>query len=331
MSGWLRCPRCVDQPGFRREQRLGEQGADGRVGDPLGRQLRAVPLRIAALVIALTSPGTVRADRRVRRTMRRGPRCCAPPAATDPLAAQRYRGLPERPPTRRGVVAPCVRLGAQADRRHAGDRRQRRPAVGQRRRLVQVRDTLLGDDMADVVAVDHHRRDRHAGILADLDGVERFDERRDPALLECLRDLHHQFSTAQRGRLPVREAQPRGGRVPATVRVVSHVRGAAEPGQPAVGDGRRVGVSIDLQRRPDEHVDCVLAGELTQHPVGSQRSVPSGEEHVGPGRGVTLHPGFAAEAVDRFHPADSIAGISVGCGFSVQCLAILPFKPSWAP
>ena len=112
-------------------------------------------------------------------------------------------------------------VGAQSDRRHAGDRRQRRPAVGQRRRFVQVRDALLGDDMGDVVAVDHHRRDRHAGVLADLDGVERLDKRGDPALLECLGDLHDQFATATAApspcaRLATRRTSAcgRAGRVP---------------------------------------------------------------------------------------------------------------------
>ncbi len=85
--------------------------------------------------------------------------------------------------------------------------------------------------------------------------------------------------------------------------VVAHVGRAAEAGKAACGDGRGIGVAVDLQRRADEHVDRVLPGQLAQHAVGAQRAVRAGEEHVRARLDVALHADLAAEAVDAFDPS----------------------------
>jgi hypothetical protein len=36
--------------------------------------------------------------------------------------------------------------------------------------------------MADIIAIGHDRRDRHAGFLADFNCIQRFDECRTPPL-----------------------------------------------------------------------------------------------------------------------------------------------------
>ena len=62
-------------------------------------------------------------------------------------------------------------------------------------------------------------------------------------------------------------------------------------------------VAIHLQRRANEEVHRILAGELAQHAIRAQRAVAAGEEHIGARGHVALHAQFGAEAVHAFHPA----------------------------
>lgn len=50
-----------------------------------------------------------------------------------------------------------------------------------------VRDTLFSHHMADTIAVDHDRRDGHAGFLADFNCIQRFDECWNSTFGECLK------------------------------------------------------------------------------------------------------------------------------------------------
>ncbi len=88
-----------------------------------------------------------------------------------------------------------------------------------------------------------------------------------------------------------------------TARVVAHVRRTAETGEAATGHGRGMPVAIDLQRRADKQIHRVLPGELAEHPVGTQRAVAAGEEHVRARGDVVLHAQFSAEAMHAFDPA----------------------------
>ena len=91
--------------------------------------------------------------------------------------------------------------------------------------------------MGHVIAINHHRRQRHAGGFGDVDRVERFNEGRFYAGLEGFDHLHHQLFTAlHRVRLGDHIEPGRGG-VAATVRVMAHVRRAAETGKTTAGDG----------------------------------------------------------------------------------------------
>src|SRR5882762_3702326 len=62
--------------------------------------------------------------------------------------------------------------------------------------LVEIRDAFFGYNMADVVAVDHDRRYWHSGLLANLHGVQSFNERRNATFLKSLYGLHHELSAA---------------------------------------------------------------------------------------------------------------------------------------
>ena len=83
-----------------------------------------------------------------------------------------------------------------ADRGNPGDGGQRRAAVIERVRPVEVGDAFFGNDVGDVVTVDHHRRQRHPRMRSDIDRVQRLDERGYAAGTECLRHLHHQLAAA---------------------------------------------------------------------------------------------------------------------------------------
>src|SRR5471030_564510 len=77
------------------------------------------------------------------------------------------------------------------------------------------------------------------------------------------------------------------------------------PPKPASRQSHRGGmtVAIDLQGRADKQVHRVLPGQLAEHPVGPQRAVAPGEEHVGTSRDVVFHPQLGAEAMHAFDPA----------------------------
>ena len=87
------------------------------------------------------------------------------------------------------------------------------------------------------------------------------------------------------------------------MRVVPHVRRTTETGEPSLGHGRGVGVCVELERRPDEHVDRVLARELAQHAIRPQAAIASCEVDVRSGRDVALHAGLATERMDRLDPS----------------------------
>src|SRR5258708_2786761 len=62
--------------------------------------------------------------------------------------------------------------------------------------LVEIRNPLLVSDMADVVAVNHYRRDGHSRLLADFHRVEGLNEHRDAAFLKSSYGLNHELSPA---------------------------------------------------------------------------------------------------------------------------------------
>ena len=116
--------------------------------------------------------------------------------------------------------------------------------------------------MTHIVAINHHRRDRHAAVAPDLHRVERLDDAGYAALLEGLNQLHDQFAAAHHRRIRGDQTEPWGAAVAAAVRIVTHIRCASESGQSAQGDGGGIRVGIHLQRRTDEQIDTILAGQL---------------------------------------------------------------------
>ena len=56
-----------------------------------------------------------------------------------------------------------------------------------------VSDTLFSHHMADIIAIDHNRRDGHAGFLADFNCIQRFDACRNSTFGERLKGLTTSF------------------------------------------------------------------------------------------------------------------------------------------
>ena len=160
-------------------------------------------------------PELRRAVRRGHRTRPPGPRYSGRRAASGRPAGSRPRGPRGRPRGRPAAAPRCCRgVGGTPDRGDPGDGSKRGPPIVQRVRLVQIGDALLGDDVGDVVAVDHHRRQRHAGLLADVDGVQGLDEGGHASGPEGLGHLHHQLapaSTRRRRRARGRARRPTSG------------------------------------------------------------------------------------------------------------------------
>ena len=161
--------------------------------------------------------------------------------------------------------------------------------------------------MSDVVGVDHHRRQLQLEFFRELQTVERLDEGRRLAAAEGLDHLHHELAAAHQrgmsaGRLAAR-LQPGVARMAAPMRVGAHVGRPTKPGDAVRRDGRAVAGEVDLQRRADEQVGGVEAGDLAVHAVRGHRAVATEEIHVRPGAHVGIHAHLGAETVDLLHPA----------------------------
>ena len=151
-------------------------------------------------------------------------------------------------------------------------------------RLVEVGHALLGDDVGDVVAVDHDRCERQPGVPADLDGVERLDEAcGTPPFAVGLHDLHDELASAarRRPRRPGRATRARRGAGP---------RGPSPMfGAPPKPESRPWVTVEELPSRSicrvaaDEHVDRVQA-RRSGRAMRLERRVPSrpgGEDRPG--------------------------------------------------
>jgi hypothetical protein len=94
-----------------------------------------------------------------------------------------------------------------------------------------VSGTLFSHHMADIIAIDHNRRDGHAGFLADFNCIQRFDECRNSTFGERLKGLDYKLSSAGVGTQVRFEIEPRRCRMTTPVWVMSHIRCAAEAGK----------------------------------------------------------------------------------------------------
>ena len=72
-----------------------------------------------------------------------------------------------------------------------------------------VSGTLFSHHMADIIAIDHNRRDGHAGFLADFNCIQRFDECRNSTFGERLKGLDYKLSSAGIGTQVRFEIEPR--------------------------------------------------------------------------------------------------------------------------
>ncbi len=172
----------------------------------------------------------------------------------------------------------------------------------------EVGDAFLGDDVGDVVGVDHHRREIELELARQFERIQLLDEERRIAVAKGLADLHHQLAAAAQrgvgiGRCLGASLEPGFARMAAAARIGSHVGRAAKPGDAAGRHRRAVALQVDLERRSDEHVAGIEARGLAEGAIRSQRAVGPGEEDVRARRDVILHADFRSEAVDLVDPA----------------------------
>ncbi|MNZ43610.1 hypothetical protein D3C78_612170 [compost metagenome] len=119
-------------------------------------------------------------------------------------------------------------VNAQADISDARYRRNHCPTLFETFGAIQVSNAFFGQDVGDVIAINHHRRKRHSGGFRDFNGIKFFDESRFYTRLECFDHLHHQLFTALHGVRFGFHVQPGGRRMTTTVRIVAHVWRTAE-------------------------------------------------------------------------------------------------------
>src|SRR5260221_12608821 len=126
--------------------------------------------------------------------------------------------------------------------------------------LVEIRDALLGYDMAYVVVVDHDGRYRHPCLLANLNCVQSLNECRNATALKGLYNLHDKLSTTIDRFVLRNQIKPRFRAMSPAMWVVSHIGRAAKPAKSPSGYGRRVSIGIHLQCRTDKCIDRILSG-----------------------------------------------------------------------
>ena len=61
-------------------------------------------------------------------------------------------------------------------------------------------------------------------------------------------------------------------------------------------------MQVNLQRRPNEHVACVMTSRLTHRAVTAQTTICARKKHIGPGPDIGLHSRFRAEGMDGLNP-----------------------------
>jgi len=156
--------------------------------------------------------------------------------------------------------------------------------------------------MGHSIAVDHHRRKAEAGPFHQFPGVEPVHETVIPFRPLRLQQLDYQPAPSghvadqacpHSALLP--RLEPDLARVTPTGGVASHVGRPAEASDPVDHGGGAVAVAVDLQCRPDEGIDGVMAGALAEGAVRSQLPFRADEEDVGAGRDIILRSNLGAE------------------------------------
>src|ERR1700693_5337800 len=97
--------------------------------------------------------------------------------------------------------------------------------------LVEVRDALLGYDMAYVVAVDHDGGYWHSCLLANMNRAQKLNKGRNATALKGLYGLHDELSTTNDRFVLRDQIEPRFRAMPSAMWVVSHIGGTAQHGQ----------------------------------------------------------------------------------------------------
>src|SRR5262249_61495113 len=115
-----------------------------------------------------------------------------------------------------------LRLATQTDRADPGDRSQRRSAFRQILSLEQIRNSLFGYDMGNVVSIDHDGRHREPVPFAHFNGVERFNKRRYASFGVSFHQLDYQLPSSHDLAIGVDKAQPRRSAMATAMRLMPH-------------------------------------------------------------------------------------------------------------
>ena len=194
---------------------------------------------------------------------------------------------------------------------------------------------FLGDDVGDVVAIDHHRREIEIAALRPARCCRAARRRSGPA---CRRRSRRSAPPAC-GRAAAASARRAASRPAFSQASLAWRRPCGSepmfgaPPKPAMRSRvtvELVALQVDLQGRADEQVGRVEPGGLAVHAVRAPCE---------PSRPVKKMSGRARIYVVHARPPTpklwtcctqpvSIAGIRVGCGFRAKWVAMRPFRPS---
>src|SRR5260370_34557064 len=166
----------------------------------------------------------------------------------------------------------------------------------------EIGDSLLSDDVGDVVGVDHQRSEFEIQFLGKRQGVELLDEQWDVLVAEGLADLHDQLTAAPQGWRAVgvgllARLQPGRARMAASPSIRAHIRRPAEASNARGGHGGGIPLQVDLQGGADEHVASVEPGDLAERAARTQPAIGALEVDARSRPDVVVHPHFRSDTL----------------------------------
>src|ERR1700677_483686 len=167
----------------------------------------------------------------------------------------------------------------------------------------QICHPFLRDDVADVLAIDHHRRGGKAGLFHGVPGIEALDEGWLTGRLEGLHDLDDQLAALghRLTSVSLRARLEKGLRtVSARAIFRSEIGGAAVADEAVRGERGAVALRVDLQGGADEHVG-VMTHHLRKEAVRAQAAVAAQREDIRSRGDILLHADFSAKTGDSLH------------------------------
>ena len=139
---------------------------------------------------------------------------------------------------------------------------------------MQVCDTFLGNDMSQVIAVDHNRFNRQISVFSQSKSIQFLYEARRQFFTEGFGQLYDQaFAAVYRSPHCFFNAifftafKPCFGRMTTAFRVAAHIWSAAEACHTVSRSCRTVAIRIDLQCAADKHINSIMSCRLRKSTV----------------------------------------------------------------